>query len=324
MSPIPVRRQERGEAAAHVTLLGCQADIAIPKEGAQQNKMQLNQLFKHLEDTLMNMKEENKELRKELDALKRQPKEEKVEVQINSKDVDTDNERITFIEKHLEERKINDQEALARVSNEITSMRNTFDEAISAQTSLSNSLREELANLSHKPLIASGATEVETVDGGEQMQDMVRALEQKVEMSISTMKSLVFSPLSVIFDAVRSEDWMGEDGILPYTKLNINLGEGMDMDSGKFTVPVDGVYFFVLNVYGAPRDAVVLSIRVNELQEVASCSGVGKASQSVVVDLVKDDTVSVFVNDKSKLMDTGSNKFTHFLGMLLRPDSIRF
>ena len=64
MSPIPVRRQERGEAAAHVTLLGCQADIAIPEEGAQQNKMQLNQLFKHLEDTLMNMKEENKELRK--------------------------------------------------------------------------------------------------------------------------------------------------------------------------------------------------------------------------------------------------------------------
>ena len=50
----------------------------------------------------------------------------------------------------------------------------------------------------------------------------------------------------------------------------------------------------------------------------------GKASQSVVVDLVKDDTVSVFVNDKSKLMDTGSNKFTRFLGMLLRPDSIRF
>ena len=63
---------------------------------------------------------------------------------------------------------------------------------------------------------------------------------------------------------------------------------------------------------------------MNELQEIASCSGVGKASQSVVVDLVKDDTVSVFVNDKSKLMDTGSNKFTHFLGMLLRPDSIRF
>ena len=64
MSPTPVRRQERDGAAAHVALLGCQADIAIPEEGAQQNKMQLNQLFKNLEDTLTNMKEENKELRK--------------------------------------------------------------------------------------------------------------------------------------------------------------------------------------------------------------------------------------------------------------------
>ena len=78
------------------------------------------------------------------------------------------------------------------------------------------------------------------------------------------MKSLVFAPLSVIFDAVRSEDWVGEDGWLPYTKLNINLGDGMDMDTGRFTAPVSGVYFFLLNVYGAPRDGVVLSIRVKK------------------------------------------------------------
>ena len=83
----------------------------------------------------------------------------------------------------------------------------------------------------------------------------------KVESSISSMKSLVSAPLSVIFDAVRSEDWVGEGGWLPYTKLNINLGNGLDMDTGRFTVPVSGVYFFLLNVYGAPRDGVVLSIR---------------------------------------------------------------
>ena len=65
-------------------------------------------------------------------------------------------------------------------------------------------------------------------------------------------------------------------------------------------------------------------IRANDFQEIANCSGVGKASQSVVVDLDKDDTVAVFVNDKSKLVDMVKNKFTHFLGMLLRPDTIRF
>ena len=35
----------------------------------------------------------------------------------------------------------------------------------------------------------------------------------------------------------------------------------MDVNSGKFTVPVSGVYMFLLNVYGAPRDPVVLSIK---------------------------------------------------------------
>ena len=35
----------------------------------------------------------------------------------------------------------------------------------------------------------------------------------------------------------------------------------MDVDSGRFTVPVSGVYMFLLNVYAAPRDPVVLSLR---------------------------------------------------------------
>jgi hypothetical protein len=48
-----------------------------------------------------------------------------------------------------------------------------------------------------------------------------------------------------------------------------------------------------------------------------------KASQSVVIDLDKDNTVGVFVNDKSKLVDTDKNKFTHFMEMLLRSDTIR-
>ena len=94
-----------------------------------------------------------------------------------------------------------------------------------------------------------------------ELASQVDELKNKVESSIATMKSLVFSPLSVMFDAVRSEDWLGEDNYLPFTKLNINLGEGMNIDTGRFTAPHSGLYLFILNVYGAPRDAVVLSIR---------------------------------------------------------------
>ena len=109
-----------------------------------------------------------------------------------------------------------------------------------------------------------------------------------------------------------------------FSQLNVNLGGGLDVDTGRFRVPVGGVYLFMLNVYGAPRDPVVLSIRLNEMKEVSSCSCVGKASQTCILDLNKDDTVAVFVNDKTKLNDSDIHRFTHFAGILLRPDNVTY
>ena len=43
--------------------------------------------------------------------------------------------------------------------------------------------------------------------------------------------------------------------------MNTNVGGGFDQGTGKFSPPVAGMYYFSLNVYGAPRDGVVLSIR---------------------------------------------------------------
>ena len=130
---------------------------------------------------------------------------------------------------------------------------------IKTKTELAD-LLSKLSNLKN-PVEAVPVQDSPPVEEQEPLAELVEQLKLKVDSSISSMKSLVFAPLSVIFDAVRSEDGIGEDGWLPYTKLNINLGDGMDMDTGRFTAPVSGVYFFVLNVYGAPRDAVVLSIR---------------------------------------------------------------
>ena len=167
----------------------------------------------------------------------------------------------------MEQKWNEDKEAFSVVSGEIKMVENSYQTLATNQDILFSTTKTELADLASKlsnlkaPVEAVPMQDSPPVEGQEALAEQVEQLRLKVDSSISSMKSLVFAPLSVIFDAVRSEDWVGEDGWLPYTKLNINLGDGMDMDTGRFTAPVSGVYFFVLNVYGAPRDAVVLSIR---------------------------------------------------------------
>ena len=100
-----------------------------------------------------------------------------------------------------------------------------------------------------------------SADGEELMGRLEQKLEQRLASEVAGLSSLLAAPLSVAFDAVRSEDFLGQDGWLPFTKLNANLGDGMNIETGIFTVPLAGLYLFLLNVYGAPRDGVVLSIR---------------------------------------------------------------
>ena len=44
------------------------------------------------------------------------------------------------------------------------------------------------------------------------------------------------------------------------------MGEGLNVDTGRFTAPTSGLYMFLLNVYGAPRDPVVLSIKSDKMK----------------------------------------------------------
>jgi len=339
-SPAPPRRDVAEGAKAHVSLLGCEADLAIPPEGQGTNRMNLNILFTKLEKTMKELKDENKLLRQEVEKLKDRQHPQVLQVTGGASDNTQLEKKLTIrienMEERLEDKAKADDQCISTFSGEIKSVASSYQILASDLAAHTSSTKAELVDIAKK-LSCVNTHQVEALPSivetqqdqelGTQDQDLVEQVEQlklKVDSGISSMKDLVFAPLSVIFDAVRSEDWVGQDGWLPYTKLNINLGNGMNMDTGRFTVPISGVYFFLINVYGAPRDGVVLSIRANDFQEIASCSGVGKASQAVVVDLDKDDTVGVFVNDKSKLVDTDNNKFTHFLGMLLRPDTIRF
>jgi hypothetical protein len=43
------------------------------------------------------------------------------------------------------------------------------------------------------------------------------------DRKLAALSSLVRAPFSVLFDAVRCEDWLGQDSFLPFTKVKKNL-----------------------------------------------------------------------------------------------------
>ncbi|XP_023345096.1 uncharacterized protein LOC111714261 [Eurytemora carolleeae] len=326
----------------HIRCLGIGADICIPT-GDDKNKVNLNILFYELDKTLQSLKDENKQLRAEMEYLKELVKggsipksapAAPVQVQTVSSPQDGLEERLTSkivnlessFDKFKDEMNTKENESKTRID----SLTSSLESLVTRQSEHEDRFEKAFSNLSTAPAPAPAAqSEPESsscdisaapVDISEQLDTIKESLTGQV----AACRALVASPLSVIFDAVRSEDWIGQDNFLPFTKLNVNIGGGMEINSGKFTAPVSGLYFFSLNVYGAPRDGVVLSIKANEFMEIASCSGVGKASQTCVVELDEKDTVGVYVNEKSKLTDTMNNRFTHFIGFLLRPKELMY
>ena len=209
--------------------------------------------------------------RQELDKLHERQQPQVLQVTGDTSDNDkveqVINDRIDALEKRIEEQIKEDKNSIELVSEETKGIVASLESLAARQDNLSSSIKADIAELANKicttpapPPPGDTDTAIDT-SAGIDLTGQVEELKTKVDSSIATMKSLVFSPLSVIFDAVRSEDWVGEDNYLPFTKLNINLGDGMNIDTGRFSAPVSGLYLFILNVYGAPRDAVVLSIR---------------------------------------------------------------
>ena len=60
--------------------------------------------------------------------------------------------------------------------------------------------------------------------------------------------ALAGGPLSVMFDAVRCEEWLGADSVLPFTRLAASAGGGMEVETGVFTAPKPGIYLFCIQV----------------------------------------------------------------------------
>merc|ERR1712141_815379 len=78
------------------------------------------------------------------------------------------------------------------------------------------------------------------------------------------LKSLAGRLMSVCFDAYRTKayDGGGEEN-LTFQGTSVNVGGGMDPDTGIFTCPLGGSYLFTFHVATHDNKKALLSIRLN-------------------------------------------------------------
>merc|ERR1719435_497381 len=141
------------------------------------------------------------------------------------------------------------------------------------------------------------------------------------------LRNLMSQPLSIYFDAFRTEDYeLGGEEYLTFSGTKCNLGGGMDAKSGVFTAPMAGAYSFTIHICTHDMKKGLLSLRCNG-NELASFYDQNHDSnhknsmvgQSVVVELVEGDKVQVYMYTHTGIMDKRSNWLTHFVGVFLRP-----
>lgn len=157
--------------------------------------------------------------------------------------------------------------------------------------------------------------------------DGLKDLTDKMLKEHSLLRNLMSQPLSIYFDAFRTEDYDdGGEEYLTFTGTKTNLGAGMDAKSGVFTAPMAGAYMFTIHVCTHDMKKGLLSLRCNG-NEVASFYDQNHDSnhknsmvgQSVVVDLSQGDKVQIYMFTHTGIMDKRSNWLTHFVGVFLRP-----
>merc|ERR1712048_299873 len=168
---------------------------------------------------------------------------------------------------------------------------------------------------------------VDREDAISEIKNRMDDLKKKLMRENLYLKSLAAKPLSVYFDAYRTKvyDGGGEEN-LTFNGTSVNVGGGMDPDTGIFNAPVGGSYLFVFHIATHDNKKALLSIRVNG-EEVASVFDQNHkdnhknsmAGTTIVLSLKKGDEVCVYAYTGTWLADFPMNHYTHWVGLLLKP-----
>ena len=134
----------------------------------------------------------------------------------------------------------------------------------------------------------------------------------------------------VYFNAFRETGYLYTETAIPYTGTTLNVGGGMNAETGIFTAPKDGNYFFLFtSLLRSPLQPVRAGNRNIELRlngdKILSRSIVstelafGTLAVQTTVNLKKGDTVNAYLI--SGTIKEGGAKFTQFTGFLLMPEA---
>jgi len=153
-------------------------------------------------------------------------------------------------------------------------------------------------------------------------------LKTKMVQENQYLKSLSTKTLGCYFDAYRTKayDGGGEEN-LTFQGTNCNTGGGLDIDTGIFTCPIGGCYMFQFHIATHDNKKALLSIRKNG-EEIASIFDQNHkdnhknsmAGQNIILDVKKGDEIVIYAYTGTWLADFPMNHYTHWVGLLLKPN----
>merc|ERR1712088_882536 len=192
-----------------------------------------------------------------------------------------------------------------------------------AESGLTTRIDKEIVDREEAISEIKNRMDQEAADRGSEMDD----LKMKLMRENLYLKSLAGKPLSVYFDAYRTKayDGGGEEN-LTFNGTSVNVGGGMDPDTGVFNAPMGGSYLFVFHIATHDNKKALLSIRLNG-EEVASVFDQNHkdnhknsmAGTTILLQLKKGDEVCVYAYTGTWLADFPMNHYTHWVGLLLKP-----
>ncbi|XP_051990162.1 complement component 1, q subcomponent-like 4 like isoform X1 [Xyrauchen texanus] len=162
---------------------------------------------------------------------------------------------------------------------------------------------------------------IEELEKLKNMEERIKALEETMNKVVSENEDK-----KIAFSAALLASGSGQTGpfdtskTLTYKKVFSNIGDAYDSNTGIFTAPVKGVYYFRFYAHNhAGRTSAVSLFKNSQTQCAVHTSKPttnGNASNGIVLTLEKDDQVYTQLWEKTWVYDD-ANSYTSFSGFIL-------